>query len=85
MNSFDKIQLTLWLDVSWDIDNGWLAFLGSDPKDDRVIADNDATDSDAGLGILLKGKKTFTRIFFLKSLTCMNYFFLNSQQFLKDH
>jgi len=30
-----------------------LAFLGSDPKDDRVIADNDASDSDAGLGIML--------------------------------
>ena len=59
MNSFDKIQLTLWLDVSWDIDNGWLAFLGSDPKDDRVIADNDTNDSDAGLGIMLKRKKDF--------------------------
>jgi len=30
-----------------------LTFLGSDPKDDRVIADNDASDSDAGLGIML--------------------------------
>ena len=50
------MQLTLWLDVSWDIDNGWLAFLGSDPKDDRVIADNDASDSDAGLGIMLREK-----------------------------
>ena len=56
INSFDKMQLTLWLDVSWDIDNGWLTFLGSDPKDDRVIADNDASDSDAGLGIMLMGK-----------------------------
>ena len=63
MNSFDKMQLTLWLDVSWDIDNGWLAFLGSDPKDD-----NDATDSDAGLGITLKGKKDFyENILFQKS------------------
>ena len=48
------MQLTLWLDVSWDIDNGWLAFLGSDPN--RVIADNDASDSDAGLGIMLREK-----------------------------
>lgn len=30
-----------------------MAFLGSDPKDDRVIADNDASASDAGLGIML--------------------------------
>lgn len=66
------MQLTLWLDVSWDIDNGWFAFLGSDPKDDLVIADNDA--SDTGLDIMLKGYKTLIITFYSKCLTCMNYF-----------
>ena len=36
------------------MDSGWLAFLGSDPKDAFEIADNDA--SDAGLDIFLKLK-----------------------------
>jgi len=33
------------------MDSGWLAFLGSDPKDAFEIADSDA--SDAGLDIFL--------------------------------
>ena len=39
------------------MDSGWLAFLGSDPKDAFEIADSDA--SDAGLDIFLKIKNMY--------------------------
>ena len=54
------MKLTLWLDVSWDIDNGWFAFLGSDPKADLGNADNGA--SDAGLDMKLSGANTLITI-----------------------
>ena len=39
------------------MDSGWLAFLGSDPKDAFEFADSDA--SDAGLDIFLKIKNMY--------------------------
>ena len=46
------------------MDSGWLAFLGSDPKDAFEMADNDA--SDAGLDIFLKLKICINNHDFLK-------------------
>ena len=46
------------------MDSGWLAFLGSDPKDAFEFADSDA--SDAGLDIFLKLKICMNNDDFLK-------------------